>query len=62
MKNFLEGKFSKLALKMDEQRRAAISDVITELRGDLSNSIQFLTSVQVRELHYRDIRLQCHRR
>lgn len=46
MKNYLEGEFSKLVLKMDEARRAAIGDVITELRGDLSNSIQFLTSVQ----------------
>ena len=46
MKYFLEKEFNKVAKKFDKARQEAIGDVITELRGDLSNSIQFLKSVQ----------------
>ena len=46
MKYFLEKEFSKVAKKFDKAREDAIGDVITELRGDLSNSIQFLTSIE----------------
>ena len=46
MKNYLEEQFAEMAKKFDEARQAAIGDVITEMRGDLSNSIQFLKSIQ----------------
>ena len=46
MKYFLEKEFNKVSKKFDKARQDAIGDVITELRGDLSNSIQFLTSIE----------------
>ena len=48
MKYFLEKEFNKVTKRFDQARREAIGDVITELRGDLSNSIQFLTSIEAR--------------
>ena len=48
MKYFLEKEFNKVTKRFDQARQEAIGDVITELRGDLSNSIQFLTSIEAR--------------
>ena len=48
MKSFLEKEFNKVTKRFDQARQEAIGDVITELRGDLSNSIQFLTSIEAR--------------
>ena len=50
MKYFLEKEFNKVTKRFDQARQEAIGDVITELRGDLSNSIQFLTSIEARNL------------
>ena len=57
LKKYLVEEFSKMESKIDEVMRAARGDAITELIGDLSNSIEFLRSVfeYLKPLENRDV-------
>ena len=46
MKRYLEKEFAKLHEAIEKTEKVARDNAITELVGDLSNSLQFLTSVQ----------------